>query len=231
MVGGLIVAAVAGLATLIPKLRRPMWRAFKGAWAFIISLRVTTTTQIEAGKEAARQDGQDAWLEAIGVTAGDPSQTLKDVLLPGLPDSHQADRSIPPQKLLTFGDIIDQNVRKARGGRSPYVGDPPAPPEPVSWSARLRGGELTLTNLSKDTAALLVEASSGVLKLTSLGNVEGNWGLPGNRASWDKIGPKETVTVTALRMSSSRTLKTHLRVVWEDEDRRAHQETVLIAGA
>lgn len=48
IVGGLIVAAVAGLVALIPKLRRPAISWLRRAWSFARSIRVTTTARLSS---------------------------------------------------------------------------------------------------------------------------------------------------------------------------------------
>lgn len=236
IVGGLIVAAIVGLVALvvsaIPKLRAPVWSAIRNVWSairnvwnFIVSIRLTTTTQIEAATESARQEGheagRDAWLKAIDAFSGSPTQTLKDILLPTLPEPHHvtpAILAVPPQKMLTIGDIIDQDVRRAR---SPYVGDPPAPPEPVSWSARRRaGGDFVLANLSTtDTAYHVAVSAIGF-------NIE-KW--DSSPPSWDEVGPKQTVYFDATR-DPTFPLEPRLTVVWEDAGALAHEAYPQVRG-
>lgn len=60
VVGGLIVAAVVAVGGLVvaivPKWRGPVFAAIQRTWAFITSIRITTTTRIDAAREAARRE-------------------------------------------------------------------------------------------------------------------------------------------------------------------------------
>jgi len=60
VVGGLIVAAVVAVGglvvTIVPRWREPVFTAIQRTWAFITSIRITTTIRIDAAREAARRE-------------------------------------------------------------------------------------------------------------------------------------------------------------------------------
>ncbi|WP_144800886.1 hypothetical protein [Curtobacterium sp. BH-2-1-1] len=82
--GGLVVAAIVGIVGIVPKLRRPTLAAIGKSWRWIRSIRVITSTRMNAEIERRSQEQVD---EALGAFFdGEPADdsTWDDALPPAV---------------------------------------------------------------------------------------------------------------------------------------------------
>lgn len=210
-VGGLIAALILGLIAVIPKLRAPTVAAIRRAWTFIISIRVTTTTHIEAATKEAQREGASAVTNRITSSLRRGQTALQEGSIGTSPEPTRID--IP-----TLAKMDQPRLQ-------PWPEHPALTEkrEPVSWSARLRtDGEFVLTNLSRTDAAYHVSAS-----IVGLVIEDDRWPV----LTWDEIGPKQIGRSEAKASRDHEwVMEPKLTVVWEDEDGRARREHLEILG-
>lgn len=221
VVGGIVVAVLVGLGTLaitvVPKWRKPSSAAVRRAWTFLTSIRLTTATQIEAGREEVRQEGVNpfAHLLATSPDGNEGTRTLREVLVGTSPGPQKFDFG----KLAKIDDELSPPVLLAD---VPTPAPTPTATEPVSWSARKRAdGMIVVTNLSNKDAALHVDVSS-------LGLIMEPWGT---HPSWERIEPRQSGTFKAMISPGRKLPAVVLKLVWEGEDGRAHAAHVEVVGA
>ncbi len=95
-------------------------------------------------------------------------------------------------------------------------------PDPVSWSARFRGGfTFVLTNVSKSVTAYHVTLRSQ--ELTKLPTDTSSW-------YWPEMPPKMTAEFIATPRTGRHGEPLWIKVIWEDEELVAHEESVYVVG-
>ncbi len=175
--GGLILSLI-----VAPKWRRTATALVSRAWAFITSIRITTTKRIEAGKRKAYDDGLNSFAREIAATAKSSSTTLGDLLET---TKSTADRPKPPEAVKRSQPISRQDsinalsagIKTLADATQPLLATPKVDASEalaawdLSWShypSPLQGKNArryTLTNKANGVAAKRVRVEADVSRI------------------------------------------------------------------